>query len=52
LKDIRIEFKMVHNANLKTDPGWAKKYGYYFSYDEEQIGSLKSPNVTWEKILE
>jgi hypothetical protein len=30
LKNVRIEFKMIYNGRLKSDPTWAQKYGYYF----------------------
>lgn len=48
LKNVEIEFGLVHNAKLQTE-GWAREYGYYFSKIEDQHGFI---NVTWEKPIE
>ena len=51
LNEVRIEFKMVINQRLATDPTWAREYGYMFNaYKEGPVGA-QSTVVTWEKVL-
>ncbi|MCZ8286414.1 MAG: hypothetical protein O9353_13260 [Bacteroidia bacterium] len=47
LKNVRIEFHMIYNGRLKSDPTWAQKYGYYFS----EVMDYGLPSVHWEKTL-
>ncbi|CAD0219721.1 hypothetical protein [Chryseobacterium sp. JV274] len=50
-KEIRIEFKMVMNSRLASDPTWARKYGYHFDSFKDGAANFESTAVTWEKTL-
>ncbi|MBK1897374.1 hypothetical protein [Chryseobacterium paridis] len=43
MNEVRIQFNMVFNQNLKHNSLWAKEYGYFFSREGD--------TVVWEKIL-
>ncbi|MEM6319610.1 MAG: hypothetical protein AAF960_18195 [Bacteroidota bacterium] len=47
LTDIRIEFGLVVNPRLQSDPTWASEFGYFFSSSEDRFGIT----VLWEKSL-
>lgn len=51
LNEVRIEFKIVINQRLATDPTWAKQYGYFFNAYKEGPAGAQSTVVTWEKVL-
>lgn len=47
---VQINFNLVVNSRLSTDPGWAQEYGYYFSKTiDSKTGTT---TVTWDKSLE
>ncbi|WP_185291123.1 hypothetical protein [Chryseobacterium lactis] len=43
MSEVRIQFNMVMNQNLKHNSLWAKEYGYFFSREGD--------TVFWEKLL-
>ena len=44
MSEVRIQFNMVMNQNLKHNSLWAKEYGYFFSREGD--------TVFWEKVLD
>ena len=47
LKNVRIDFNLVVNNRLATDPTWAAEYGYFYSKHTDEFRTV----VTWEKEL-
>ncbi|SHN07923.1 hypothetical protein SAMN05444360_1415 [Chryseobacterium carnipullorum] len=43
MSEVRIQFNMVMNQNLKHNSLWAREYGYFFSREGD--------TVVWEKVL-
>ncbi|WP_343680070.1 polymorphic toxin-type HINT domain-containing protein [Chryseobacterium arthrosphaerae] len=43
MSEVRIQFNMVMNQNLKHNSLWAREYGYFFSREGD--------TVFWEKVL-